>query len=189
MRMRVRLLYTPPIGHGARSLIWKKVRSRQYPRYRCNLITVSHESFTLLENIHIIAPVMRCSICAGSFATVSMLLKHICLAHADRPDFSLQCNLQGCRRTFKRFTTFRNHIYQHHDVQAINIDDGENGDGGMAGGNGDDLTENDTPPFVFDGDESDDTEDNNTCEPKPRNYNIIIILCSLICSFTRRYYA
>ena len=27
----------------------------------------------------------------------------------------------------------------------------------MAGGNGDDLTENDTPPFVFDGDESDDT--------------------------------
>ena len=124
-------------------------------------------SFTLLENFHIIAPVMpRCSICAGSFATVSMLLKHIRLAHADRPDFNLQCNLQGCRRTFKRFTTFRNHIYQHHDVQAINIDDGENGDGGMhADGNGD------TPdPIIFDGDESDDTGDNNTRKSKPMNY-------------------
>ena len=62
---------------------------------------------------------MWCSICAGSFTTVSMLLKHIRLAHADRPDFNLQCNIQGCKRTFKRFTTFRNHIYQHHDVQAI----------------------------------------------------------------------
>ena len=85
-----------------------------------------------------------------------MLLKHIRLAHADRPDFSLQCNLQGCRRTFKRFTTFRNHIYQHLDIQAIDIEDGPgetSGDCGIhVGGNGDSLTENDTPLFVLDSD-------------------------------------
>ena len=37
-----------------------------------------------------------------------------------------------------------------------------------ADGNGDTL--NDISPIVFDGNESDDTGDNNTRKPKPRNY-------------------
>lgn len=62
---------------------------------------------------------MYCSLCAGQFATLPMLLKHIRLIHADKPNFHLQCNLQGCKRTFKQFSTYRNHIYQHDDVSSI----------------------------------------------------------------------
>lgn len=105
---------------------------------------------------------MQCPICARSFATVSMLLKHIRLTHADRPDFNLQCNLQGCKRTFKRFTTFRNHIYHNHDVEAItdgdcDVDD-ETGDS--------DLTSSDTPLFTLDDDDSEAPD--GTC--KLNNY-------------------
>lgn len=28
-------------------------------------------------------------------------------------------NLKGCRRTFKNFSTLRNHVYQRHDIQNI----------------------------------------------------------------------
>lgn len=58
-----------------------------------------------------------CSICgAVNVPSLSMLLSHVRLVHSSEPGFSIQCNLQGCRRTFKNFTTFRNHIYNFHGL-------------------------------------------------------------------------
>ena len=47
-----------------------------------------------------------------------MLLTHITLEHADHPNFQIQCNLQGCCHTFQKFTVYRNHINQFHDLQV-----------------------------------------------------------------------
>lgn len=58
-----------------------------------------------------------------------MLLFHIKFAHAHEPGFTVQCNLQGCKRTFKNFSTFRNHVYCFHEgielgaVSDTNLED------------------------------------------------------------------
>ena len=58
---------------------------------------------------------LACPLCPlVNFPTVSVLMQHIRLAHADKPDFMLQCNLQGCCRSFRKFTTYRNHMYTFH---------------------------------------------------------------------------
>ena len=43
-----------------------------------------------------------------------MLLSHIRVVQSSEPGFRIQCNFQGCRRSFKNFSTFRNHIYGYH---------------------------------------------------------------------------
>ena len=58
-----------------------------------------------------------CPCCAiSSFSTLKELLRHVCLAHSDQDDFMIQCNFQGCSRTFRKLRTFENHIYAFHDV-------------------------------------------------------------------------
>ena len=64
---------------------------------------------------------LACPLCPlMNFPAVSMLMQHIRLTHADKPDFMLQCNLQGCRRSFRKFTTYRNHMYTFHGSGIIN---------------------------------------------------------------------
>ena len=59
--------------------------------------------------------------CAHSEKKLVDLLRHIHLLHFGTPGFTaLKCNLDGCQRTFKKFTVFRNHIYQiHSDSQLL----------------------------------------------------------------------
>ena len=54
--------------------------------------------------------------CCGEFSalSVSSTLTHIRLAHSDDPGFQLSCNFEGCSRTFRQFTTYRNHLYSIH---------------------------------------------------------------------------
>ena len=58
---------------------------------------------------------LTCPLCPlRGFPSVSALLTHIRLMHSDQPNFLLQCNLQGCCRTFTNFLTYRNHVYAFH---------------------------------------------------------------------------
>ena len=41
------------------------------------------------------------------------------MAHADESSFTIQCNFQGCRRTFRKFNTFKLHLSTFHS----NLDD------------------------------------------------------------------
>ena len=34
-------------------------------------------------------------------------------------------NMQGCKRTFKKFTVYRNHVYAFHDTYSLFQDDAE----------------------------------------------------------------
>lgn len=46
------------------------------------------------------------------------LLSHIRLIHSDEPNFTIDCRLQGCCRTFKNYCTYRNHIYAFHSTST-----------------------------------------------------------------------
>ena len=75
-------------------------------------------------------------------------MHHIRLVHANTDGFLLQCNLQGCRRTFRNFGSYRNHVYTYHDADTIMqdtnaLDDvngacGDGGDVGTSDGDGND---------------------------------------------------
>ena len=60
-----------------------------------------------------------CPMCASNFSNLTMLLKHIWLTHTNTNDFQQQCNLQGCKRTFRNFKTYCNHVYMWHDTTQL----------------------------------------------------------------------
>ena len=63
---------------------------------------------------------LTCPLCASPpLANLKKLLKHIRFLHADHEPFSIQCNLQGCKRTFRRLKTYENHIYTYHDLTTL----------------------------------------------------------------------
>ena len=63
---------------------------------------------------------LTCPLCPGfQLPKLSELLTHIRIAHADQPGFMIQCNLEGCQRTFKKFSVFRNHVYALHNTGAL----------------------------------------------------------------------
>ena len=41
--------------------------------------------------------------------------------HADTSSFNIQCNLQGCSRTFKNFKTYKTHIYAYHNTTSFEL--------------------------------------------------------------------
>lgn len=65
------------------------------------------------------ADILFCPSC-GIYQSRSLsdLMSHIRLIHADEPNFRIDCTLQGCCRTFKNFHTYRNHIYAFHSTST-----------------------------------------------------------------------
>ena len=63
-----------------------------------------------------------CPHCASQAKTLSDLLKHIRATYSSDPSIVFQCNLQGCKRTFKTFHSFQNHIYLYHSLSLTNGD-------------------------------------------------------------------
>ena len=86
-----------------------------------------------------------CSLCALQFHSLSLLLMHIRLEHADQPNFQIQCYLQGCQRTFKKFTAYRNHVYQYHDTLSLDDEPDANSED-------DNITASDPGDTLFDKD-------------------------------------
>ena len=58
--------------------------------------------------------IVNCPLCESQFATVSIFMTHLKIVHSNEPNFCIQCNMQGCQRTFRNFYTFRNHTYSMH---------------------------------------------------------------------------
>ena len=66
---------------------------------------------------------MKCPLCCEcNFCALSEFLQHVRLSHDDKPNFHLQCNLQGCSRTYAILESYRNHIYNYHDTFIIVAD-------------------------------------------------------------------
>ena len=69
-----------------------------------------------------------CPLCGEFEALIlSKYLAHVRLIHSDKPGFGISC----CGRTFKKFTSYRNHIYNYHAqcktsaASPVNVGDGE----------------------------------------------------------------
>lgn len=61
-----------------------------------------------------------CPMCAcPPLQTLRKLLRHIRITHSDMDSFSIQCNLQGCKRTFHCFKTYQSHIHTYHDSSSF----------------------------------------------------------------------
>lgn len=61
---------------------------------------------------------------SGQFATsLTDLLCHLRLLHFGTPGFTrIQCNLDGCRKTFRKYAVYRNHIYEYHSHKvSLNV--------------------------------------------------------------------
>ena len=58
---------------------------------------------------------LQCSLCS-SFAspTFQGVLRHIGTEHAFDSNFHLQCGLDGCPRTFHKYSSWRSHLYRKH---------------------------------------------------------------------------
>ena len=64
---------------------------------------------------------ITCPLCPElKFSSVKFFLKHLRLTHSDTPNFHIQCNLQGCKRTFRNLKYYQNHIFAHHDTSVLN---------------------------------------------------------------------
>ena len=48
------------------------------------------------------------------------------MTHSDHAAFSIQCNLQGCRRTFRTLSTYLGHVYTHHDSGILDVYEPDN---------------------------------------------------------------
>lgn len=69
--------------------------------------------------------VYRCNLCTGYLAVcLRQLLDHLRRSHSNDPNFHLLCGIEGCARTYKRFTSFRNHLIRKHSFKLK--DDEEN---------------------------------------------------------------
>ena len=63
-----------------------------------------------------------CPLCSDVVVrALSQLMTHIRLVHADDPHFMIQCSFQGCTRTFRKFTVYRNHVYSFHDTTVLEL--------------------------------------------------------------------
>lgn len=63
---------------------------------------------------------ITCPLCPGlRFSSLKFFLKHLRLTHSDTSNFHIQCNLQGCKRTFRNLKYYQNHIYAHHDTSVL----------------------------------------------------------------------
>lgn len=63
---------------------------------------------------------LTCPLCGDvSVPALHHLMTHIRVMHADEPQFVIQCNLQGCKKTFRKFTVYRNHVYGFHDTFGL----------------------------------------------------------------------
>lgn len=64
-----------------------------------------------------------CPYCTEDFIAPSevLLLTHIRLVHSLDPNFSIQCNKDGCSRTFTNFRTYQNHCLKHDPNLLSNV--------------------------------------------------------------------
>lgn len=50
---------------------------------------------------------------------VTTYLKHVQLFHSHQPNFIISCNVGGCRRSYKTYSSLRNHIYEQHSQVSL----------------------------------------------------------------------
>lgn len=59
----------------------------------------------------------RCPFCEFSSATLKQWLSHLRLVHQNDPGFHVCCGIDGCRNTYKKFSSLNSHVYARHKIK------------------------------------------------------------------------
>ena len=63
----------------------------------------------------------KCPICVFMALTIPLILSHLRLVHANDPNFSVVCGIDGCCTTAKSFSALYQHIYRNHKDAGITL--------------------------------------------------------------------
>lgn len=61
----------------------------------------------------------KCPLCVLQAPTIQFVLQHMRSVHSSDPNFLVTCGLNGCPRTFRKFSSFYQHIYRNHKDTGI----------------------------------------------------------------------
>ena len=63
----------------------------------------------------------KCQMCSFVGQTASILLKHVLRTHQNDPLFKIACKYDHCQATFRKWGSFRQHVYRKHPNINVNI--------------------------------------------------------------------
>ena len=64
------------------------------------------------------ARVWKCEICLFfTTITLKMLVRHVAVEHASKPNFKVKCGVDGCPNEYKKMNSFRKHLRTCHAAQ------------------------------------------------------------------------
>ena len=58
--------------------------------------------------------VLTCPRCTLKAVNLRYLIRHIGIRHSQERNFSITCGIDGCRKFFKLYESFRRHVYRNH---------------------------------------------------------------------------
>ncbi len=120
----------------------------------------SMQTASMSSRCSIVSPLV-CPLCGEqSEPTMTKLLHHIRLFHAEEPNFRITCSLQGCQKQFKNYYTFRNHLYafhSHHSESFTSFSSPNEPTDPYESDNNDQLDDNESDFEESDQDESNDS--------------------------------
>lgn len=61
----------------------------------------------------------KCTKCGRTTFTLRKLLQHVGLIHNHEANFSITCGLNGCVSSFKKYESFRRHVYRKHQEEVL----------------------------------------------------------------------
>lgn len=67
--------------------------------------------------------IKQCQLCSLKTTSMTFLLRHLAAVHSNKPGFNFACGLNGCQRTYRNISTYRNHVSSTHASTHTNIAD------------------------------------------------------------------
>ena len=58
---------------------------------------------------------ISCYLCSSFADAFTDVVRHIGNVHSHDPDFQVTCELDGCRRQYSKFGSYKVHLYHHHN--------------------------------------------------------------------------
>ena len=65
-----------------------------------------------------------CPICDFTTSTLAQWFSHLRAAHSSDPSFHVTCGIDGCQRTYVKFSSLNTHVYRHHRERMCEVSQG-----------------------------------------------------------------
>ena len=68
--------------------------------------------------------VFCCPICDFTTSTLIQWFSHLQSAHSNDPSFRVTCRIDGCKRTYSKFSSLNSHVYRNHKERMCGSNSG-----------------------------------------------------------------